>query len=145
MIELDLIEDFIVFLKEKGKIEEAEEMTRAFNDVKSVLSEGIDLIEKDINLHNKVEKIINFKDLPKTSQGESISKKNKEVIMLDDCEFITCAILPNNNMHIVDIESEDIKDLLADMGHFRVHEKPIGKRETNSIYFNNQIKNKYLD
>ena len=48
-------------------------------------------------------------------------------------------------MHIVDINPDDIKDLIADMGHFKVHEKPIGRAEATTSFMGQKPKNKYLD
>lgn len=136
MIELDLVEDFIVFLKEKGRVEEAEEMEATYKKFK----EGMGSIRKDVE-----EKLAKFEDMPQRNTDELIAETKDGVITLEDCDFITCAILPNGNMHIVDMDSEDIKDLIADMGHFRVHEKSIGKAEPNPNYFGGKPKNKYLD
>jgi len=136
MIELDLVEDFIVFLKEKGKVEEAEEMEATYKKFK----EDMNLARKDVE-----EKLADFKDMPQRNTDELIAKTKDGVITLEDCDFITCAILPNGNMHIVDIDPEDIKDLIADMGHFRVHEKSIGKAEPNLGYFESKPNDKYLN
>ena len=140
MIELDLVEDFIVFLKEKGKVEEAEEMEATYKKFK----EGMDLVRKDVE-----EKLADFTSMSESTPGrttdELIAETKDGTITLEDCDFITCAILPGGNMHIVDIDPEDIKDLIADMGHFRVEQKPIGKAERNPKYSGGKPNNKYLD
>ncbi len=136
MIELELIEDFIVFLKEKGKVEEAEEMKATYKKFK----EGMDLVRKDVE-----EKLADFTSMPQRNTDELIAETKDGTITLEDCDFITCAVLPGGNMHIVDIDPEDIKDLIADTGHFRVHEKPIGKAEPNLGYFGSKPNDKYLN
>ena len=105
----------------------------------------MDLVRKDVE-----EKLAEFTNMPESTPGrntdELIAETKDGVVTLEDCDFITCAILPGGNMHIVDIDPEDIKDLIADMGHFRVHEKPIGKAEPNPNYFGSKPNDKkYLN
>jgi len=136
MIDFNLVDEFIVFLKEKGKVEEAEEMEATYKKFK----EDMDSLNEEL-----VEKLNGISDTPQRTTDEIIAKTNDGVITLEDCDFITFAVLPGGNMHIVDIDPEDIKDLIAETGHFRVHEKPVGKAEINMSYNGQKPDKKYLN
>jgi hypothetical protein len=136
MIDFNLVDEFIVFLKEKGKVEEAEEMEATYKKFK----EDMDSLNEEL-----VEKLNGISDTPQRTTDEIIAKTNDGVITLEDCDFITFAVLPNGDMHIVDIDPEDIKDLIAETGHFRVHEKPVGKAEINMSYNGQKPDKKYLN
>lgn len=136
MIDFNLVDEFIVFLKEKGKVEEAEEMEATYKKFK----EDMDSLNEEL-----VEKLNGISDTPQRTTDEIIAKTNDGVITLEDCDFITFAVLPNGDMHIVDIDPEDIKDLIAETGHFRVHEKPVGKAEINVSYNGQKPDKKYLN
>lgn len=136
MIDFNLVEEFIVFLKEKGRVEEAEEMEATYKKFK----EDMDSLNEEL-----VEKLNGIADTPQRTTDEIIAKTNDGVITLEDCDFITFAVLPNGDMHVVDMDPEDIKDLIAETGHFRVHEKPVGKAEINVSYNGQKIDKKYLN
>jgi hypothetical protein len=136
MIDFNLVDEFIVFLKEKGKVEEAEEMEATYKKFK----EDMDSLNEEL-----VEKLNGISDTPQRTTDEIIAKTNDGVITLEDCDFITFAVLPGGNMHIVDMDPEDIKDLIAETGHFRVHEKPVGKAEINMSYNGQKPDKKYLN
>lgn len=136
MIDFNLVDEFIVFLKEKGRVEEAEEMEATYKKFK----EDMDSLNEEL-----VEKLNGIADTPQRTTDEIIAKTKDGVITLEDCDFVTFAVLPNGNMHVVDMDPEDIKDLIAEMGHFRVHEKPIGKAEVNVSYNGQKIDKKYLN
>lgn len=107
-MEHNLIEEFAEFLKSKGKAEEADSMLesyRGFNEKMESIKE--ELIKKETE----------------DSQLETNG------ITLEDCTFMTIAILPNGDMHMVDINSDNIADAIAETGHFRVAEEPMGKAE----------------
>jgi hypothetical protein len=136
MIDFNLVEEFIVFLKEKGRVEEAEEMEATYKKFK----EDMDSLNEEL-----VEKLNGIADTPQRTTDEIIAKTNDGVITLEDCDFITFAVLPNGDMHVVDMDPEDIKDLIAETGHFRVHEKPVGKAEVNVSYNGQKPDKKYLN
>ena len=136
MIDFNLVDEFIVFLKEKGKVEEAEEMEATYKKFK----EDMDSLNKDL-----AEKLNSIADAPQRASDEIIAKTKDGIITLEDCDFITFAVLPGGNMHIVDMDPEDIKDLIAETGHFRVHEKPVGKAEINMSYNGQKPDKKYLN
>lgn len=136
MIDFNLVDEFIVFLKEKGRVEEAEEMEATYKKFK----EDMDSLNEEL-----VEKLNGIADTPQRTTDEIIAKTNDGVITLEDCDFITFAVLPNGNMHVVDMDPEDIKDLIAETGHFRVHEKPVGRAEVNVSYNGQKIDKKYLN
>lgn len=136
MIDFNLVDEFIVFLKEKGRVEEAEEMEATYKKFK----EDMDSLNEEL-----VEKLNGIADTPQRTTDEIIAKTNDGVITLEDCDFITFAVLPNGDMHVVDMDPEDIKDLIAETGHFRVHEKPVGKAEVNVSYNGQKIDKKYLN
>lgn len=129
MIDLDLVDDFITFLREKGKVQEAEEMATTYEKFKKNIEEA----QKEVDTTEDI------------SEDDLIANTKDGSITLEDCDFIACAILPSGDMHIVDINPDDIKDLIADMGHFKVHEKPIGKAEATTSFMGQKPKNKYLD
>jgi hypothetical protein len=136
MIDFNLVDEFIVFLKEKGKVEEAEEMEATYKKFK----EDMDSLNKDL-----AEKLNGISDAPQRASDEIIAKTKDGIITLEDCDFVTFAILPGGDMHVVDMDPEDIKDLIAETGHFRVHEKSIGKAEVNVSYNGQKIDKKYLN
>jgi hypothetical protein len=136
MIDFNLVDEFIVFLKEKGKVEEAEEMEATYKKFK----EDMDSLNKDL-----AEKLNSIADAPQRASDEIIAKTKDGIITLEDCDFVTFAILPGGDMHVVDMDPEDIKDLIAETGHFRVHEKSIGKAEVNVSYNGQKIDKKYLN
>lgn len=136
MIDFNLVDEFIVFLKEKGRVEEAEEMEATYKKFK----EDMDSLNEEL-----VEKLNGIADTPQRTTDEIIAKTNDGVITLEDCDFITFAVLPNGDMHVVDMDPEDIKDLIAETGHFRVHEKPVGRAEINVSYNGQKIDKKYLN
>ena len=136
MIDFNLVDEFIVFLKEKGKVEEAEEMEATYKKFK----EDMDSLNKDL-----AEKLNSIADAPQRASDEIIAKTKDGIITLEDCDFVTFAILPGGDMHVVDMDPEDIKDLIAETGHFRVHEKPVGKAEINMSYNGQKPDKKYLN
>lgn len=136
MIDFNLVDEFIGFLKEKGKVEEAEEMEATYKKFK----EDMDSLNEEL-----AEKLNSIADAPQRASDEIIAKTKDGVITLEDCDFITFAILPSGDMHVVDMDPELIKDVIAEMGHFRVHEKPIGKAEINVSYNGQKIDKKYLN
>jgi hypothetical protein len=136
MIDFNLVDEFIVFLKEKGKVEEAEEMEATYKKFK----EDMDSLNEDL-----AEKLNSIADAPQRASDEIIAKTKDGIITLEDCDFVTFAILPGGDMHVVDMDPELIKDAIAEMGHFRVHEKSIGKAEVNVSYNGQKIDKKYLN
>lgn len=136
MIDFNLVDEFIVFLKEKGRVEEAEEMEASYKKFK----EDMNSLNEDL-----AEKLNGIADAPQRASDEIIAKTKNGVITLEDCDFVTFAILPSGDMHVVDMDPELIKDVIAEMGHFRVHEKPIGKAEVNVSYNGQKIDKKYLN
>jgi len=136
MIDFNLVDEFIVFLKEKGRVEEAEEMEATYKKFK----EDMDSLNEDL-----AEKLNSIADAPQRASDEIISKTKDGVITLEDCDFITFAVLPNGDMHVVDMDPEDIKDLIAETGHFRVHEKPVGRAEINVSHNGQKPDKKYLN
>ena len=136
MIDFNLVDEFIVFLKEKGKVEEAEEMEATYKKFK----EDMDSLNKDL-----AEKLNSIADAPQRASDEIIAKTKDGVITLEDCDFVTFAVLPGGDMHVVDMDPELIKDVIAEMGHFRVHEKSIGKAEINVSYNGQKVDKKYLN
>lgn len=136
MIDFNLVDEFIVFLKEKGRVEEAEEMEATYKKFK----EDMDSLNEEL-----VEKLNGIADTPQRTTDKIIAKTNDGVITLEDCDFITFAVLPNGNMHVVDMDPEDIKDLIAETGHFRVHEKPVGRAEINVSHNGQKTDKKYLN
>lgn len=136
MIDFNLVDEFIVFLKEKGKVEEAEEMESTYKKFK----EDMDSLNEDL-----AEKLNSIADAPQRASDEIIAKTKDGIITLEDCDFVTFAILPGGDMHVVDMDPELIKDAIAEMGHFRVHEKSIGKAEINVSYNGQKIDKKYLN
>lgn len=136
MIDFNLVDEFIVFLKEKGKVEEAEEMEATYKKFK----EDMDSLNEDL-----AEKLNSIADAPQRASDEIIAKTKDGIITLEDCDFVTFAILPGGDMHVVDMDPELIKDVIAEMGHFRVHEKSIGKAEVNVSYNGQKIDKKYLN
>jgi hypothetical protein len=91
------------------------------------------------------EKLNSIADAPQRASDEIIAKTKDGIITLEDCDFVTFAILPGGDMHVVDMDPELIKDAIAEMGHFRVHEKSIGKAEVNVSYNGQKIDKKYLN
>lgn len=136
MIDFNLVDEFIVFLKEKGKVEEAKEMEATYKKFK----EDMDSLNEEL-----AEKLENISKMPERTSDEIIAKTKDGVITLEDCDFVTFAVLPNGNMHVVDMDPEDIKDLIAETGHFRVHEKPVGKAEVNVLYNGQKVDKKYIN
>lgn len=136
MIDFNLVDEFIDFLKEKGRVEEAEEMEASYKKFK----EDMNSLNEDL-----AEKLNGIADAPQRASDEIIAKTKNGVITLEDCDFVTFAILPSGDMHVVDMDPELIKDVIAEMGHFRVHEKPIGKAEVNVSYNGQKIDKKYLN
>jgi hypothetical protein len=54
-----------------------------------------------------------------------MSKKEKQYVVAD-CVFIVMAILPDGNIHRVFIDSDEVADLIVDIGKFQVEEEPLG-------------------
>jgi hypothetical protein len=140
MISLDLVDEFITFLREKGNNKDADEMAATYEKFKETVERSKKEIEERLSslAHGNEETAGQVTD-------DLVTKVENDIITLEDCDFVTCAILPNGNMHIVDIDPDDIKDLIVDIGHFRVHENPIGKAELNPAYFGNKPNDKYLN
>ena len=136
MIDFNLVDEFIVFLKEKGRVEEAEEMEATYKKFK----EDMDSLNEELS-----EKLNSIADTPQRASDEIIAKTKDGVITLEDCDFVTFAVLPGGDMHVVDMDPELIKDVIAEMGHFRVHEKSIGKAEINVSYNGQKVDKKYLN
>ena len=55
--------------------------------------------------------------------------KKKEDITINDCMFMIMAILPNGNIHYVNVMSDEIADFLAEREKFQVYDPPIGRVE----------------
>lgn len=136
MIDLDLVEEFIVFLRQKGRVEEADQIAETYKIFKEQMGTSKEEIE---------EKLSKLAQTPEAVTEDLKIETNDGVITLEDCDFITFAVLPNGDMHVADIDPEDIKDLIAETGHFRVHEKPVGKAEINVSYNGQKPDKKYLN
>lgn len=136
MIDLDLVEEFIVFLRKKGRVEEADQIAETYKIFKEQIGTSKEEIE---------EKLSKLAQTPEAVTDDLKIETKDGAITLEDCDFITFAVLPNGDMHIVDIDPEDIKDLIAETGHFRVHEKPVGKAEINVSYNGQKPDKKYLN
>lgn len=136
MIDLDLVEEFIVFLRQKGRVEEADQIAETYKIFKEQMGTSKEEIE---------EKLSKLAQTPEAVTDDLKIETNDGVITLEDCDFITFAVLPNGDMHVVDMDPEDIKDLIAETGHFRVHEKPVGKAEINVSYNGQKPDKKYLN
>lgn len=136
MIDLDLVEEFIVFLRQKGRVEEADQIAETYKIFKEQMGTSKEEIE---------EKLSKLAQTPEAVTDDLKIETNDGVITLEDCDFITFAVLPNGDMHVVDMDPEDIKDLIAETGHFRVHEKPVGRAEINVSYNGQKPDKKYLN
>jgi hypothetical protein len=77
--------------------------------------------------------------------------KTKDDITINDCMFMMMAILPNGNIHYVNVKSDEIADFLAERESFQVYDPPIGRVEevkeeiTLGPLFGKAEKDKYLD
>ncbi len=77
--------------------------------------------------------------------------KNKEDITINDCMFMMMAILPDGNIHYVNVKSDEIADFLAERESFQVYDPPIGRIEevkdeiSMGPLFGKSEKDKYLD
>ena len=133
-MENNLIQEFAEFLRGKGKNEEADSLLNAYD----VFDEGFkDFKEKMVE---DIEEVKNQIDSPEEEEVP-------DGITIADCTFMTIAILPNGNMHMVDIASDDIADAIADTGKFRVAEEPMGRAEIKTHFLggNSTDKKKYLN
>ncbi len=127
----NLIEEFAEFLRTKGKNEEAESLLNAydvfdegFKDFKEKMLEGIEEVKNQIEAPEEV----------------------PDGITIADCTFMTIAILPNGDMHMVDIASDDIADAIANTGKFRVAEQSMGRAEIKTHFLGgNPPDKKYLN
>jgi len=61
-----------------------------------------------------------------------MSKKEKQYVVAD-CIFVVMAILPDGNIHRVIIDSDEVADLIVDIGKFQVEEEPLGFAMVNSV------------
>jgi len=132
-MENNLIQEFAEFLRTKGKNEEADSMLNAYG----VFEEGFkDFKEKMVE---DIEEVKNQIDSPEEEEV-------LDAITIADCTFMTIAILPNGDMHMVDISSDDIADAIADTGKFRVAEEPMGRAEIKTHFLGgNSTDKKYLN
>jgi len=77
--------------------------------------------------------------------------KTKDDITINDCMFMMMAILPNGNIHYVNVMSDEIADFLAEREKFQVYDPPIGRIEevkeeiSMGPLFGKGEKDKYLD
>ncbi|MEY4333496.1 MAG: hypothetical protein RLZZ196_2239 [Bacteroidota bacterium] len=62
-----------------------------------------------------------------------MAKENKEQYVVADCIFVVMAILPNGNIHRVIIDSDEVADLIVDIGKFQVEEEPLGFAMLDSV------------
>ena len=124
-MEHNLIEEFAKFLKSKGKAEEADNMLETYKG----FSERIKSIEEDILKAVEQEK---EQELEKELEEKNLKPSG---ITLADCDFMVLAILPTGYIHAVEnVSSEDMADLIASKGRFRVSEEPVGKIEVKTDF-----------
>lgn len=130
----NLIEEFAEFLRGKGKGEEADSMLNAYG----IFEKGLEDLKKEMleEAQKQVEELETPEEELTAADGITIA----------DCTFLTIAILPNGDMHMVDISSDDIADAIADTGKFRVAEEPIGRAEIKTHFLGgNSTDKKYLN
>jgi hypothetical protein len=126
----NLIEEFAEFLRGKGKGEEADSMLNTYG----IFEKGFEDFKKEM-----------------LEEAQKQVEEPKEEVIVDgitiaDCTFMTIAILPNGDMHMVDINSDDIADAIADTGKFRVAEQPMGRAEIKTHFLGgNSTDKKYLN
>lgn len=127
----NLIEEFAEFLRTKGKGEEADSMLNAYG----VFEKGIEDLKKEM-----------LEEAQKQVKEPEEELTAADGITIADCTFLTIAILPNGDMHMVDISSDDIADAIADTGKFRVAEEPMGRAEIKTHFLGgNSTDKKYLN
>lgn len=127
----NLIEEFAEFLRTKGKDEEADSMLNAYG----VFEKGLEDLKKEI-----------LEEAQKQVEEPEEELTAADGITIADCTFLTIAILPNGDMHMVDISSDDIADAIADTGKFRVAEQSMGRAEIKTHFLGgNPPDKKYLN
>jgi len=127
----NLIEEFAEFLREKGKGEEADSILNAYG----VFEKGLEGLKKEM-----------LEEAQKQVEEPEEELTAADAITIADCTFMTIAILPNGDMHMVDISSDDIADAIADTGKFRVAEEPMGRAEIKTHFLGgNSTDKKYLN
>lgn len=123
-MENNLLKKFASFLRETGENEEAEK-------IENILKGIEDFVEEIEN------------------EEEIIPDSNKDgVITVADCRFMVCAILPDNNVYPVNIDSDDVADFIVSINKFEVIDQPIGTMVPKTAFQTNSTtstKNKYLD
>ena len=130
-MENNLIEEFAEFLRTKGKDEEADSMLNAYG----IFEKGLEDLKKEI-----------LEEAQKQVEEPEEELTAADGITIADCTFLTIAILPNGDMHMVDISSDDIADAIADTGKFRVAEEPMGRAEIKTHFLGgNSTDKKYLN
>lgn len=127
----NLIEEFAEFLRGKGKDEEADSMLNAYG----IFEKGLEDLKKEI-----------LEEAQKQVEEPEEELTAADGITIADCTFLTIAILPNGDMHMVDISSDNIADAIADTGKFRIAEEPIGRAEIKTHFLGgNSTDKKYLN
>lgn len=127
----NLIEEFAEFLRTKGKDEEADSMLNAYG----VFEKGLEDLKKEM-----------LEEAQKQVEEPEEELTAADGITIADCTFLTIAILPNGDMHMVDISSDDIADAIADTGKFRVAEQSMGRAEIKTHFLGgNSTDKKYLN
>lgn len=127
----NLIQEFAEFLRTKGKDEEADSMLNAYG----VFEKGLEDLKKEM-----------LEEAQKQVEEPEEELTAADAITIADCTFMTIAILPNGDMHMVDISSDDIADAIADTGKFRVAEEPMGRAEIKTHFLGgNSTDKKYLN
>jgi hypothetical protein len=127
----NLIEEFAEFLRGKGKDEEADSMLNAYG----IFEKGLEDLKKEM-----------LEEAQKQVEEPEEELTAADGIAIADCTFLTIAILPNGDMHMVDISSDNIADAIADTGKFRVAEEPMGRAEIKTHFLGgNSTDKKYLN
>lgn len=69
----------------------------------------------------------------KDKENQENQEENLKNITIGDCVFMLLTILPDGNIHYVEVESDDLADFLRDRKEFKVLEGAIGYiQEVNS-------------
>ena len=62
----------------------------------------------------------------KDKENQKNQEENLQNVTIADCVFMLLTILPDGNIHYVNVESDDLADFLRDRKEFKVLEGAIG-------------------
>ena len=62
----------------------------------------------------------------KNKENQKNQEENLQNVTIADCVFMLLTILPDGNIHYVEVESDDLADFLRDRKEFKVLEGAIG-------------------